>query len=732
MRSIQKKILFPVLLFVLASSALAANTHVNVTISEVVYQNVTFAENFWLTENVTYLLIRGEINVTNPGTETIFDIDLKFMNVDTLLTDIIFDGGRDGYQTRYYGSASVAEYNEVNSTWQAINNQSPFFNSSTPSNHTTQDLDEDGRTDYVKVNATHLLFNLSSQYDIIAIRLTNRTGGNVSIANAGTTPVNVFINWTNITSLPNWGPEPREVFAQVYVNGTVNVDNKIPVDVEFKINDTAFEYAVLHIPELRGGESTRFIYNVSGNVNPPLDIDTNYTHTFNRKVLAGHRFDVNDTVTNVVDIGVPVQNINITIEALNITWGGKVFNFTLLNLSNDSSTDYANVDNSSTRIWYWTPKGGTLASGQNANISYQVRAPDSVPSSGTYPAVKQTLTYLVNYAASNITLIDVRARANINFSVTKRIVRPADNEFNRNVTWQSIPYVSAKENITFTLEKVSLWVTTTLNPNEYTGINTTYTPNVEFNLSNRWTGGESNPWYFNFTDGSAPAYPPPIVWIKPFWIITNKYNQIVNQSYTREGTDIYIKYIYVINGYWLEVNKNITNMGNASYRIDIWVHNKGNGWTPENMTVTVYDFVPSNFVAYNFTPAYNNLSNVSGEFSGVAYKWDIGLKSPMNSSLAPDDGSPGGQDEWNATYYVNGSGDYVVSDLYIVGLDPRKVDGASASPLITVFTAFKTRTREIIYASIVLFLIVLNAVNLLMTSRINKKLDTVAQHKDKG
>lgn len=719
-----RKAIIPILAIILLSSVAfgAQNTHLNVSLREVVQQNVTFAENFWLTQNRTYYLILGELNVTNPGTETIFDVELEFDYVEYMTSNFIYQSGRLGSQIRVPQVESWAEYQEVNTTWTPISNASSFLTTSSPSG-INQDLDEDKNIDYISVNSTHLLFNISSDYAIIAIPLTNSTGGQVDISAAGTTPVTINITNQSITSLPAVGKTPI-VYAYVTVLGTTNVDDTLESTLEINITDTAFENGVVHIPELQGGESTLFVYNISSvALNPPLSINTTYTHPNNRKVLAGESFTINDSVQNTIDIQQNVTLVNITMRALNVSWNGSIFNFTLHNLSNAAKTDWANVDNSSERVWSWNANGGVLGAGENANITYQVKAPDSVPNSGTYPAVRQWLNYYVDTAASNLTLVRADARADVNFTVDKRIVGPADNEQNKNVTWRSTPLLSTNLNITFTMTELSLWVTTSLDPNEKTSLTKNYTVDAEFNLSQDWTGGSSAPWNFNFTDGSGPNAPPPIIWIKPYWIISNNYNQIQNSSRTVNGTDVYVKYIYVINGYWLEVEKNVTDIGQGQYRINTWVHNKGNGWTPQGMTVTVYDFIPNNFVPFNFTTTANNQSNVTGEFSGTAYRWDVGLKLPKNASMAPDDGSPGGDDEWNVTYYVNGSGDYIVSDLYIVGLDPQLVDGASASPLISVIAAVSSHSTEVIFAGIVFLLVILNTVNLLMTNRINKKLD---------
>lgn len=244
-------------------------------------------------------------------------------------------------------------------------------------------------------------------------------------------------------------------------------------------------------------------------------------------------------------------------------------------------------------------------------------------------------------------------------------------------------------------------------------------------------GWDGNYWYFNYTDGSSSAAPPPIVWMKPEWIITSTLGQILNFTRTIDGDDIYLKYIYVVHGYWLRIEKNITNVGEDSYRIYTYVENIGNGWTPQFEKVTVYDFVPNDFTPYawSLSPNQNmSVGTIGSEFYGTSYVWDIGWKEGMNSSLGPSRGphATGWQNySWNVSYYVNGTGPYRITQLYIVGLDPLKVDGAFVSPLISVMTGIKSHSRELLYVGIVLFLVLINIANLLITHRINRKLDNV-------
>jgi hypothetical protein len=697
------------LFLTLLPSVSATGTNLNITFRETVYQNVTFARDFDLVENRTFSLIVGNITIANPSPETVYDIYVRIINTQYLASNFTFAAGRFGSQKYATKSVNVTTVltNPITSTFVNIG-----------------DIDEDLINDSVRITASNIIFNVSGEYQLLNYTLYNLTGvANLGVA--GNRFNNTLINVTSLWADGNYND--GRVYAVLNITGVQTTLNQlVPGEVTLTLTDTNRNYTVLFIPELRPGQNTVFAYNVSSLfVDPPLDINTTYTNPqYQTKVLAGEYFGIQDVACNIATVGA-LTIVNITIDALNVNVSNasasQIFNFTLHNLTNTG--DFANVYGNGTnnRSWYWITNAGTIPILQCFNISYSVRAPDTVPTSGTYPAVQQNLTYFISATASRVGIDDVRARSDLNFTASKQIITPQDNLSNRNVTWRSVPAVSANTNITFTLERVTLWITSTIDPNQISyNLQRNYTPAVQINLSQGWIGQQ---WLFNFTDGSDNVNaPPPIVWIKPYWIIQNANNQIMNQSFTENGTDTYVKYIYVVNGYWLEVEKNVTSVTNSSYRIQTRVRNIGNGHTPQNLTVTVFDFIPSEFTAYNFSPSFNNASNVSGQFNGIAYQWDVGLRTPIATSFAPR-GDASGLDYYYLNYSANGTGNFRVSDLYIVGLDPRKVEGGFAFEGVSIVSAIASTSKELIYLGIVVFLIAINVGNFLMTSRINKKLD---------
>jgi hypothetical protein len=503
---------------------------------------------------------------------------------------------------------------------------------------------------------------------------------------------------------------------------------------------------VIHIPELRQFNYSVFTYNISCmGINPPVNIETSYENTdhgFNAKVLSGYNWTINQTIINNNPTNLTITNINITMKTANVTWNDTNYNFYFGGLY--PGGDAGNVAELSTVDWWWTPNTGQLDWLKNESIKYNLTAPLSVPFTATYLALRESVTFQVNYLLSNLTIDEINASAKIDIDFEKKIIRPADNIENHNVTWEITPEVKVPVNITYDLTKVAIWVTENLDPTNttsntnwgYLGVNYTGSPIEQINMSNSW-GNSSYVWRFNYTDGANAANPPPIVWMKPEYLIANQWGQIYNYTQSIAGNDVYLKYIYVIHGYWLEVSKNVSNIGEDQYRIDILVENIGNGWTPEFEKVTVYDFIPEEFAEWDMQPASyscllgasacTNLSiGTSGdEFYGMSYRWDIEWKGTMNSSLGPKKGPNAvsvGNYSWNVSYKVNGTGPYRVTDLYIVGLDPLKVDGAFASPIITIISGIQSYTNEIIYLSVIAFLIIINITNLVMTNRIHRKI----------
>jgi len=197
--------------------------------------------------------------------------------------------------------------------------------------------------------------------------------------------------------------------------------------------------------------------------------------------------------------------------------------------------------------------------------------------------------------------------------------------------------------------------------------------------------------------------------------IYNDGAQLIDKSVTRQGNDIYIKELYLIIGYWLEVEKNITTIAQDTYHIRIDVHNKGNQVTPAGSIVTIYDFVPSNFAlngsfVYSSSPWYNTSqanTSINGGYNGTLYQWALIPNNIYNTSFAQGP-TNNVNTTWSADFNVTGSGDYTLLDVFITGLDPQKVEGAGSTRAVVVSEILdRIKSTEGIFAVVASILLLL-------------------------
>lgn len=690
-----KRLLFVFMLIIFSSFVIADfPTYVNINITEKAHQNVTFAEFFDLEENVYDSQVEGWINISNPSSETVYDIMIELSSLSNLQTNLSLYDGRYGLQTVYTD----------------LTNDTIILPAVTifPINLWPLDLDHDNRTDFMWVNTTDLVIDLSSEQVVITIDLDSDIDAIGVPLDFDMDPIvdsrGRTLGWINDT------------VTGAFLTTAVDVIESGRLQL---IEAANIDYVILHIPELQPGNYSVFTYNATPTIDPPLNVSTSYFHPQTTKVLAGECFNVTQTARDDFYTTDDLYNVNISMQLLSLLWNGSEFNFTFDRLF--PGGDAGNVTNHTNNLnitKYWGVNGGHMVYGTTYEISYEVCAPASVPNSSTYPYLLETLEYYTAGTVTGIQLENVRARSDLVFNFTKRIDEPTNTINNPDVTWEVQSRVGVLKNISYNLTKVSLWVSETSNPNDFSFHKERYFPQTLINDTSEWkTLGSAEHWYFNYTDGSRFDAPPPIIWMIPYYFIADIDNQLIRTFETRNGNDYYMKYIYVVNGYWLEIQKNVTNVGEDQYNISINVWNRGNGYTPNGLTVTIYDFIPEEFTynSVNFAPVYTADQNVSGSFNGTAIYWDVSnTRTAQNASFAPAGGI---NSTWNATYSLTGTGDYRVSQLYIVGLDPRLVDGGSAHEVITVASSLLSESTEFVYVLIVLTLVVVNVLNYVMVRR---------------
>ena len=678
-------------MFVFLSVSVSAQTYLNITITEESYQNVSFARDFYLEEIVEYSLVMGWVNITNPSDEAVYDIRVKMDNLGNLATNVTWYDGRHGVQ-----AVGLTTENFV------VNFPDPISRVPQPFRE-GQDLDRDNRTDFIWANNTHLIIDLSSEVDLIALPLPVGE------------PLDDPGHSVSFTMVPIISPTSGETLGWVDGSSISNQAGQIDggvIDIHQAPNP---DFVVLHVPELTPGDYAVFTYNATTDVAPPLNISTSYLHDQLTKVMANECFNVRQNATNQFNGGLPLEEVNITMTMQTVVWNDTSSNFSFQTLFEEG--DWENVDaiTDHNQTWYWNVNNGTIGWEDMYYINYTVCAPVTVPNSSTYRFLVEELNYRTIGTITGVDISDIKAGADVRFNLTKRIDRPTDDEFNRYVIWESQPSVATSTDIQFNLTKVSVWVTQNEDPNQFTVLKDRYFPEDNEQLVNRTQRWFGDHWYFNYTDGSHPDAPPPIVWMMPYYHIADIDDQIERLFITTSGEDYYFKYIYVVNGYWLEVEKNVTNIGADNYSISLFVWNIGPGFTPRDLTVTVYDFVPENFTVNDWTITPTQSGPVSGAFEGEFHYWDIPpQRTPQNASFAP-----AGEinSTWNVSYNVTGFGEYRVSDLFIVGLDPRLVDGASSSEVVSVLSSMTSRSTESVYIMVVFALVAINILNYVFTKK---------------
>jgi hypothetical protein len=198
-----------------------------------------------------------------------------------------------------------------------------------------------------------------------------------------------------------------------------------------------------------------------------------------------------------------------------------------------------------------------------------------------------------------------------------------------------------------------------------------------------------------------------------WWVVnstTHKYNTSYGSSY------IVVEKILVIGTYLVKATKHILPNGTAAdYDVYIVVENIGSKVTPTY--VWVYDMVPQNFSVVNKMNvtragmlAENNslnanfwwTSNASNPLSGYSYgyAWKLNALYPGadGDGAYTDAAEIAGNQSVVIFYQVNGTGDFRISDAFIVGIDPTFSMNTQTSPKITIVSGSAARNYENLFA----------------------------------
>jgi hypothetical protein len=239
-----------------------------------------------------------------------------------------------------------------------------------------------------------------------------RTGGGIWYdANENQTNYNITgeIVVTNVNS-------NGEDLADIYIAFDFTTNITLPVldagrNGTFISNDTSSNSLILHIPQLRNGESSNWTYLVNeSNIKPPINMTANYSKT---KLLAGDSMNVEDTLENVFNnaayqTDTCIYEINLTQVTVPINFSGTEQNFTF-DPSSIAGSDSGNVAfTSDNQTMYWDVLGGGCLNLTNlTDINYDVTSPSNVPTTDDYVFMNTTLEYNLNQSISHLRVIDI-------------------------------------------------------------------------------------------------------------------------------------------------------------------------------------------------------------------------------------------------------------------------------------------------------------------------------------
>lgn len=510
---------------------------------------------------------------------------------------------------------------------------------------------------------------------------------------------NLNLNNSGLIEILNINPSGENLSdVYVYLDNASLISNFSLVSGEFanvtKISNNEY---LIHIPELLNGNFSLLNYTISNFVVSPLKFNTTYTKN---KLFVGDNLSVSDFVENTFN-NLSSQNsciYNISVVESLIPIGNSSFDTFSYVPATLGGTDSGNVVFSgSNKILNWTVNSNAcLNKGSILDINYNVTAPTFIPTSGKYNFSNVVLTYNMNETFSNLRVKDILAISSGNLTINKKIVAPSDPIlYGTNVTWQVNGSFVNPTSLNYLLETSSFWVSKRNVDGLYTNISKidvdgisgaslklNLTPNLIVNSSNPFF---SSNWFFNYSD-----VPSPITWMSVNFTLANDGVQILNKSFSKSNNSFYSKEVALVSGYFLEIEKNVTSIGNNLYNVKINVKNRGTQATPVGSVVTLYDYLPGNFSqvsSFSYSPStwfnvVNNSNLVSGgQFNGKLIKWGIVPTNYLNVSFnkGPINNS---NNSLSISYNISGSGNYKFTDVFVVGLDPEKVNGAGSSKAI--------------------------------------------------
>ncbi len=413
----------------------------------------------------------------------------------------------------------------------------------------------------------------------------------------------------------------------------------------------------VNIPHLAPKGFVKLNYQISNAAKLPVQLSVTYD---NNKVNIGGSTNVQLVITK--DNSVLTNSVTgITVHVVPATTLG-VKDWTFSNV-------LTNPDGSIT----WAPADLTSSNSQDTLGFTATEANSAAHTDGSSDVqIYDMATSFIQYSVTSTT--NTAASVSVSGSPSAQTTGVTSNlakQYVSGTQWSFTPKVtnSNAEDVTFTLNSVTFWATPNSDPNSAVSSTIqTFTPlNYYLSQGSSWT----NP-AISVDIGTTPAG-----FIKSDLTVKDDSTQMPKTYVSQNdpsGSVSLVKQIWVYRGYNIEVTKAITKDGD-NFRITITVKNTGSKQTPDN--VLVYDIVPTatfTVVAgsMNPDPGANHQSVSTPGMSGMAYWWNVGPLGPQGS-ISP-------VDTRTITYEVSGSGDYPISDIFLIGVDPAQSVNLQSTP----------------------------------------------------
>ena len=522
--------------------------------------------------------------------------------------------------------------------------------------------------------------------------------------------------------------------SEVYIYTDVN---SIPSNIRGYLTTTGVDF-VVHIPYILSNGYVTLYYDVNDTAlgianGAPIIIN----ETQNPDKVPSHK-DINWRVTiqvspNWTFWGTPVPDINVNLTKYlsndNANYGSS--DWTTLEIVSGSES----ANSGTVQIWdgpygpagndALNVTGATIGSANNLTVSFNVSAHNAGTFTNTGHAFEfATYGFAVVFinldrTVTGSSVTDVWAVGPLNLSANKE--GPFLNETTGEYTiWkESANITNAASGLIYYVYDVSLYST---NASGFTSGDMTHIPGSDYseNPGLLPSGNTYSTSWHNFTFPGVP-----IIWANVtfkviedqtsgYWVTTKS---IHNSSAQYGSSILMVERIYVIGSYIIKVTKKIEWNSDNIYDVDLYVENYGGQESP---SIWVYDLVPENFDFYNFDNStwdgsggsnyidkatmWNNKAPIinnpaSGYSKGIAINLR-GLQGGADGDGFADSTEINNEQAVHIHYQIQGSGDYKIMDVFIVGIDPVFATNRQTAPKVLFVGGARTENYESLFLSL--------------------------------